>query len=174
MQIIKYPDPYANTRYGTTLDIVLPDDTPAEVIKEVQKFLDGDYQRIKTDDRQYRRYNYSLEGIVYEGSEYGYRKTPEWICIHNERSEEIQRALSLLTETQLRRFGMFWHDGLPIREIARLEEADYKSVRESIESARKILARVLDNSYEELPDSDNHRVKRKHGADGEEGEDEEN
>ena len=80
-------------------------------------------------------------------------------------------ALASLTETQLRRFGMFWHDGLSIREIARIEGADYKSVRETIESTRKKLAKVIDNHYEELPDWDNHHVKRKHGADSEEDED---
>ena len=89
MQTIKYRDPYANVRYGKAVDIVVLDEASPEGIEEVQKYLDGDYRRIKTDDRQYRRYNYSLEGIVYEGSEYGYRKTPEWICLHNERLEEI-------------------------------------------------------------------------------------
>ena len=173
MKIIKYSDLYADAPYGTALDIVLPDDTPADVIEEVQQFLDEDYLYVKNDERKHRRHNYSLEGMLYEGSEYGYRKTPEWIYLHNERLEEMQTALASLTETQLRRFGLFWHDGLSIREIARIEEADYKSVRESIETARKKLARVLDNHYEELPDWDNHRVKRKHGADGEEDEDKE-
>lgn len=167
MQTIKYRDPYANVRYGKAVDIVVLDETSPEAIEEVQKYLDGDYRRIKTDDRQYRRNNYSLEGIVYKGSEYGYRKTPEWIYLRKERSEEIQKALSLLTETQLRRFGMFWHDGLSIREIARIEGTDYKSVRESIEAARKKVRSVLDNSYEEEPDFDMHHDKHKYGPDEE-------
>lgn len=173
MKIIKYSDPYADAPYGTAMDIILPDDTPAEVVREVQEFLDEDYLYVKSDERKHRRHNYSLECKIYEGSEYGYSKTPEWIYLHNEGLEEMQMALASLTETQLRRFSMFWHDGLSIREIARIEEADYKSVRESIETARKKLARVLDNSYEEKPDFDNHRAKRKHGADGEGEKDEE-
>ena len=168
---IKYRNPYADKPYGTALEIILPDDTPADVIAEVQQFLDEDYRRIKSEERKYDRHTYELEGRKYEGSDYAYRKTPEWIYLHKEQLEEMLSALDSLTETQRRRFGMFWDDGLSIREIARIEEADYKSVRESIETARKKLARVLDNSYEELPDWDNHHVKRKRGADVEDEED---
>lgn len=148
MKIVKYRDPYAETPYKEAMDIVLPDDTPAEAIEEVQKFLDEDYVAVKSDERKYRRHNYSLEGKTYEGTEYGYRKTPEWIYLRKERLEEIRQALSLLTETQLRRFGMYWHDGLSIREIARIEEADYKSVRESIEAARKKIRCAIGNGYD--------------------------
>lgn len=63
--------------------------------------------------------------------------------------------------------------GVSIREIARLEEANYKSVWESIETARKKLARAIDNSYEELPDWGDYHIKKKHGADGENEKDEE-
>lgn len=167
MTIIKYSDPYTDAPYGNTMDIVLPDDTSADVIREVQEFLDADYLYVKSDERKHRRHNYSLEAKIYEGSDYSYRKSPEWIYLHKERFEEIEAAMATLTETQLRRFGMFWQEGLSIREIARLEEADYKSVRESIETARKKLAGAIDNSYEELPDWDDHHVKKKHGADGE-------
>ena len=161
MQIIKYPDPYANTRYGTTMDIVLPDDTPAEVIEEVQEFLDEDYRNIKSNERTFDRHTLELEGRVYEGADYAYRKTPEWIYLRKEQFEEILTALASLTETQQRRFGMFWEKGLSIREIARIEEADYKSVRESIETVRKKLAAMIENSCIEIPDQFSHRVVRK-------------
>ena len=160
MKIIKYSDPYADAPYGTAMDIILPDDTPADVIEEVQQFLDEDYLYVKNDERKHRRHNYSLEGRKYEGSEYSYRKTPEWIYLRKEQFEEILTALASLTETQQRRFGMFWEKGLSIREIARIEEADYKSVRESIKTARKKLAAMIENSCIEIPDQFSHRVVR--------------
>lgn len=171
MQYIKYSDPYVDAPYGTKWEMILPDDTPADVIAEVQQFLNEDYRRIKSEERKYDRHTYELEGRKYEGSDYAYRKTPEWIYLHKEQLEEMLSALDSLTETQRRRFGMFWDAGLSIREIARIEGADYKSVRESIETARKKLSKVIDNCYEELPDFDNYRVKKKHEADGEDEED---
>ena len=63
MKIIKYSDPYADAPYGTAMDIILPDDTPADVIEEVQQFLDEDYLYIKNDERKHRRHK--LDGISF-------------------------------------------------------------------------------------------------------------
>ena len=60
---------------------------------------------------------------------------------------------------------MLWHDELSIREIARIEGADYKGVRESIEAARKKVRSVLDNNYEEEPDFSPYHVQHKTDSD---------
>ena len=143
MQIIRYKDPYSNARYGTAVDIILEDDIPPEQLQEVQQFLDDDYRRIQNSRRYDRAHEYSLEGRLFEGLDYAYRKTPEWIYLRNERDEELYDAMTSLTETQKRRFRMLWEDGLSIREIARREEADYSSVLESIRAARKKLKHIL-------------------------------
>ena len=152
MQIIKYQDPYADPRHSQAVDIVIEDDTPPECIAEVQKFLTEDCQRIWAESRMASRKQYSLEGRKFEGLDYAYLKTPEWIVIHDERWAELEEALSCLTETQARRFSMYWEDGLSIREIARIEEADYSSVLESIRAAKKKLSGLVSREPAPLPD----------------------
>ena len=56
---------------------------------------------------------------------------------NDELKEKINKALSLLTETQRRRVLMRFVDGLTFQEIAKVEKCDYTSVKESIESALK-------------------------------------
>lgn len=57
---------------------------------------------------------------------------------------EIQREIALqqLTPTQQRRFAMY-EDGMNIAEIARIENASFNSVKESISSAQKKLRKIF-------------------------------
>lgn len=88
------------------------------------------------DERQRYHCPYSYDAIDYEGEEYATDDTPETEHIRSERDARLYTALAALTETQRRRLLML-ADGLSMREIARREKADIKTVRESIEGARK-------------------------------------
>lgn len=89
-------------------------------------------------NRKHRRHCYSLDAIDFEGMEYAdpddfverlTDNTPE----HNAR---IRECFSQLSEIQQRRMLMV-ASGLSLREIARREGKDIKTIRESVEAARK-------------------------------------
>ena len=87
-------------------------------------------------DRKERYHCYSLDAVVYEGMEYGSEETPESLLTELEDSQHLYQAFQKLSETQQRRL-LLLASGLSIREIARRENANYKSVYESIEAGRK-------------------------------------
>lgn len=88
-------------------------------------------------ERKHRRHCYSLDGITYEGKEYGTGDFADALCDDTEiRNQKIRDAFSHLSEVQKRRMMML-AGGLSMREIARREDKDIKTVRESIEAARK-------------------------------------
>ena len=87
-------------------------------------------------DRKERYHCYSLDAIVYEGEAYGTGDTPESLLTELEDNRHLYETFRRLSETQQRRLLML-ASGLSIREIARRENANYKSVYESIEAGRK-------------------------------------
>lgn len=149
--IAKIKDP----EYGT-IEIPIEEDISPEALKEITDALDEDTRETWASDRKYHRHNYSLESRVFEGMDYAYRKTPEWICIRKEEFEERMRTLATLTETQRRRLKMLFVDKLSLREIARAEGVDYKSVVDSIGAAARKLAPLMDSEITCLPDFDYH------------------
>ena len=118
------------------------------------KFLDGKHTEVEVADaigavivdsrrvensaeRKHRRYCYSIDAIKYEGKEYGTGEFADALCDDAEiRNKKIWDAFSHLSEVQKRRMMML-AAGLSIREIARREDKDIKTIRESIEAARK-------------------------------------
>ena len=58
--------------------------------------------------------------------------------------------LDTLTETQRRRFAMY-EEGMTLREIAKIEEADLSSVAESVRAARKKLKNIFCNTPTKRP-----------------------
>ena len=96
-----------------------------------------DSRRIESNgDRKERYHCYSLDVAEYEGSDYGTENTPESLFCGLENSREVYEAFRQLSEVQQRRLLML-AGGMSIREIARRENANYKSVYESIETGRK-------------------------------------
>lgn len=88
-------------------------------------------------DRKHRHHCWSLDAITYEGIEFSTEDfTKAMFRDEEERNQRIRDAFSYLTPTQQRRMKML-ADGLSIREIARREDKDYKTIHESIEAARK-------------------------------------
>ena len=75
--------------------------------------------------------------ITYEGIEFSTEDfTKTMFNDDEERNQRIRDAFSYLTPTQQRRMKML-ADGLSIREIARREDKDFKTIHESIEAAKK-------------------------------------
>ncbi len=89
--------------------------------------------------------------MEFEGSIFGSDVDIEADFLRSEQECIIDEWLrSNLTFTQYRRFR-YLMEGLSLREIAEVEGADYKSVNESIEGARKKLQRIFQNTPSETP-----------------------
>lgn len=115
------------------------DDTTAEVevSDEIGVVIMESRREESNGDRKERSHCWSLDAVEYEGIEYG---TPDFTEVMfdgtAERDDRIREAFSRLTEAQQRRMLML-AAGLSEREIARREGRDIKTVRESIEAARR-------------------------------------
>ena len=87
-------------------------------------------------DRKERYHCISYDAFEYESSEFASDETPETITELDFDNERINNALSALSEIQRKRLLML-AAGLSVREIARREGKEIKTIRESIEAARK-------------------------------------
>lgn len=111
--------------------------TEVEVSEEIGAvIIDSRKAEHAQDERQRYHCPYSYDAIDYEGEKYATDETPETEHIRSERDARLYTALAALTETQRRRLLML-ADGLSMREIARRENADIKTVRESITGAKR-------------------------------------
>lgn len=127
-----------------TIYLKLPDDTPQDVIDEVDAFYKEEYRREYNAHRRIKKHEISeTEVFAYEpAAPYGYcsreyHMTPEEIVIMNDEDERtMQRLAEILTETQYRRLTLLMN-GFTVQEIARMEGKDHTSVAESIEAAAK-------------------------------------
>lgn len=86
--------------------------------------------------RKERYHCYSMDAADYEGEEYADQETPESALFLQLENKSIADAFDKLSEVQKRRLLML-AQGLSVREIARREGKDIKTIRESIEGARK-------------------------------------
>ena len=57
--------------------------------------------------------------------------------------EELHKAINKLTETQKRRIKYYYFDDMKFSDIARVEECDESSVRESIYAGIEKLKKIL-------------------------------
>lgn len=113
------------------------DITEVEVSEEIGEMIIDSRRKEEAGDRMKRRYCYSMDAAVYEGSDYGIPDfTEELFDESEERNAHIYEAFSHLSEVQQHRI-LLLAGGMSIREIARREGKDFSSVRESIEAARK-------------------------------------
>jgi len=87
-------------------------------------------------DRKERYHCISYDAFEYESSEFASDETPETITELDFDNERINNALSALSEIQRKRLLML-AAGLSVREIARIEDKNYRSVYDSIEGAKK-------------------------------------
>ena len=110
--------------------------TEVEVSEEVGAVIVESRREEENLARKNRYHCYSLDDVDYEGLEYADPKTVESYSEELEQRRCIDEALAALTPAQRRRILML-ADGMSVREIARYEGSDHKSVLESINRAKK-------------------------------------
>jgi len=142
-----YNDPYEGIQVFAAIE-----DNDEEGWNAAIAFLEQNRKEVQSADRKERRHApYHIEALDFEGVEYA---TPGDVledAVLLDEEERINQFLRInLTPTQYRRFRLYMDD-MSIRDIARLENADYSSVRESIEAARKKLARIYENTPSDTP-----------------------
>lgn len=107
----------------------------SEVIGETIIELEKAEHANDEKERYHRAYSideFSFDGVDISSIEID----PSRITERNENKRHIYECLDRLSETQRRRIMML-ADGMSMREIARLEGKDIKTIRLSIEAARK-------------------------------------
>ena len=88
-------------------------------------------------DKKEHRHCWSLDAITYEGLEFSVEDfTKALFDDGDERRQRVRKAFSHLTKVQQRRMVLL-AKYKSVREVARIEGKDYKTVYESIEAARK-------------------------------------
>lgn len=107
-----------------------------EVREEIGNLILDSRREESNQDRKERYHCYSLDAAEYEGEDYADGSTPETELFLQVENQRIKKAFEQLSEVQRRRLLML-AEGVSLREIARREGKDIKSIRESIEGARK-------------------------------------
>lgn len=107
-----------------------------EVNEEIGNVILDSRREENNLDRKERYHCYSMDAADYEGEEYADQETPEAALFLQLENKSIADAFDKLSEVQKRRLLML-AQGLSFREIARREGKDIKTIRESIEGARK-------------------------------------
>lgn len=87
--------------------------------------------------RETRRH-LSLDAMLFDGQDLAAPGDAETPLLEKEREASVRAAFACLTETQKRRLLMHL-DGMPYREIGRVEGANWKSCEESVRSAKNKL-----------------------------------
>lgn len=93
--------------------------------------------------RKERYHCHSPDAAEFESSDYGTEETPETLLAAMEEDRRVYEAFHKLSEVQQRRLLML-AGGMSIREIARQEGSNFRTVHESVEAGRKNL-----NSFSE-------------------------
>jgi hypothetical protein len=128
-----------------------PGKTP-EDYAALKKFSDDDYHARKLHDYNTTHLNWNIEWAEQAGL--CFAQSPEDILIARINAEEYARkrarqvalakkALAALSEIQRRRYVRHFAFGVSIREIARREGKDHKTVLESINGAEKKIKKII-------------------------------
>jgi DNA-directed RNA polymerase specialized sigma24 family protein len=94
------------------------------------------------DERRRCHCPYSIDALTYEGMEYADPTDFSQLMEAAEDNKKLYAAFNRLSEVQRRRLLML-AQGLSLREISRREGVDIKTVRESVEGARKKFLRFF-------------------------------
>lgn len=86
--------------------------------------------------RKERYHCCSMDAAEFEGMDYGTEETPEDFLAAMEEDRRVHEAFRKLSEVQQKRLLML-AGGMSIREIARQEGTNFRTVHESMESGRK-------------------------------------
>lgn len=112
------------------------ENSEVEVNEEIGTFILDSRREEENLGRKERYHCYSMDAAGYEGQEYADTQTPEKALADEAESLHIAETMSLLSEVQRRRLMML-AQGMSEREIARREGKEIKTIRESIDGARK-------------------------------------
>ena len=112
------------------------DVSEVEVSEEVGTVIVDSRRKEENQARKERYHCYSYDAIDYEGEEFADPDSIDAILEREYLSIRVAKAMSHLTETQVRRITLL-SEGHSIREIARMEGVDHMVVSESIIAARK-------------------------------------
>lgn len=107
-----------------------------EVTEEIGNVILDSRREESNLDRKERYHCYSLDAADFEGEDYADEDTPETALFSQLDNQHIAETFNKLSEIQKRRLLML-AQGMSVREIARREGKDIKTIRESIEGARK-------------------------------------
>lgn len=107
-----------------------------EVNEEIGNVILDSRREENNLDRKERYHCYSMDAADYKGEEYADQETPESVLFLQLENQRIAEAFDKLSEVQKRRL-LILAQRLSFREIARREGKDIKTIRESIEGARK-------------------------------------
>ena len=113
---------------GTVSEVEVEESIGAVIIED---------RRLEDNLARKERYHcHSLDAVEFEGADYGTEETPESLIAAMEEDRRIYEAFHKLSEVQQKRLLML-AGGMSIREIARKEGTNFRTVHESVESGRK-------------------------------------
>lgn len=113
------------------------DVTEVEVSDEIGAMIIDSRREEESAERKHRRHCYSMDAAVYEGLEYGTEDFTEALFDDTEeRDARVRAAFSHLSEIQQKRL-LLLAGGMSVREIARREGKNFRTVYDSIEAAKK-------------------------------------
>ncbi len=107
-----------------------------EVEDSIGGFIVGDRRREGNLARKEGYHCYSLDAVEFEGMDFAAEGTPETILATLEEDRRVYEAFHKLSEVQQKRLLML-AGGMSIREIARQEGTNFRTVHESVEAGRK-------------------------------------
>lgn len=118
--------------------------TEVEVSEEIGNFiLDSRREEHNANERHRYHAEFSLDNLIYEGRVYASTDSePASSLIRKEKEAEREEVLSHLTAVQRRRLEKVMN-GMTIAKIARLENATFNSVKESVTAAQQKLKKRL-------------------------------
>ena len=118
------------------------------VSKEVKDLLEEEERKFQNYERKCRYWcPVRLDEYEYEGELFANDYGPKKEYLEKEEQKEIDRFLKLLTPTQKRRLLIRMENpSFSLREIARLEEVDYKSIEECFEAIKNKYKKFLNNT----------------------------
>ena len=112
------------------------ENSEVEVNEEIGTFILDSRREEENLGRKERYHCYSLDAAEFEGEDMADSETPETALMGQLENRQIEEALGSLSEVQKRRILML-AQGLSVREIARREGKEIKTIRESIAGARE-------------------------------------
>ena len=108
-----------------------------QVDKQVAEYLEIERKREQAEERRDRRHLSDKDIDRNDLDNFLADRPADFVELIAKASEAetLRRALDCLTDTQRRRVQMYFFDGFTYRQIAEFENANEKSVRESITGA---------------------------------------